>query len=182
MANADVTVSSSRTTSEATDLSKESREVEFETAGKTPPRKRSKTGDHSATRARDEDWEPATPVKRSARNRTPKAGWGESAKKKKREQPVFDPEKHSWNKMKVRPIFSLYHILAHQFQMSSAHIVLNVSEPRNDPASPSNQVQRDALDAYLTMQGATLVIAKRLAVWRLPIRRKLPRKQERRLL
>ena len=66
--------------------------------------------------------------------------------------------------------------------MSSAHIVLNASEPRNDLASPSNPVQGDALDAYLTMQGATLVIAKRLAVCRLPAPRKLAGKQEHQLL
>ena len=106
MGNANITVSSSKTTSRSINFDEESREVEIESASKTPPRKRSKTGDHSATRTRDEDWEPATPVKRSARKIKPKVGWGVSATKKKREPPVFDPEKHIWNKMKVHPQFS----------------------------------------------------------------------------
>ena len=66
--------------------------------------------------------------------------------------------------------------------MSSAHIVLNVLEPRNDLASLSNQAQGDAHDAYLTMQGAILVIAKRLAVWRRLVHGKQPQKQEHQLL
>jgi len=103
MVNADVTVSSSRTASDSTGLS----EVETESASKIPSRKRSKTGDRSTTRTRDEDWEPAMPVKRSTRKPKPKVGWSESATKKKREQPVFNPEKHVWNKMKVRPQFPL---------------------------------------------------------------------------
>ncbi|KIM46895.1 hypothetical protein M413DRAFT_440466 [Hebeloma cylindrosporum] len=99
MANVDVTVSSSKATSESTGVSEESGEVGIESASKTPSRKRRKTGDRSATRIRDEDWEPTTP-KRSPRKPTPKVGWGEPATKKKREQPVFNPEKHFWNKMK----------------------------------------------------------------------------------
>ena len=178
MANVDVTIPSPRTTSESTDLG----ESEIESAIKTPPRKRSKTGDRSATRTRDHDWEAATPVKRSARKPKPKVGWSESATKKKREPPVFNPEQHVWNKMKVRPRFPL--IVSHfglPIQMSSARNVFNASEPRNGPASPSNQAQRDALDAYLTTQGATLVRAKRLAVWRLLAPRKLAGQQKHQL-
>jgi hypothetical protein len=49
------------------------------------------------------------PVKRSARKPKPKPklGWSESPTRKKREQPVFNPEKHVWNKMKVCPQFPL---------------------------------------------------------------------------
>jgi len=93
MANVNITVSTSKTTSEPPGFSDDSGEVEIDGAG-DKPRKRNRTATRTNLR-KDEDWVSTTPVKRSARKPVPKVSRG------KREQPTFKPKLHVWNKMKV---------------------------------------------------------------------------------